>query len=103
MHAPTHTDQDQFDELNVADFECTDRLSSSDISSVITQRSEMREVDMFAALTRQMRQQGVTVVNINLVSTTGSNAVLGHTQMPPPSRFTPRSRTAGTGQMPLAN
>ena len=98
------TDQDQFEELQVTEFEYTDILSSSDISSVNSQKSEMQmratEIDellnLLAIFTRQQRRAVAPAIS---ASSTDINLVRPHTELPPPSRYTRRSRAAGPRQI----
>ncbi len=100
MQIPTRTDQDQFEELQIVDFAFAEALSASDMSDVITKRTEMREIDieellhMLTALMRPMRRTRVTVFPFNSGSIAQESAALARTEMPPPSRFTRRSRAA---------
>ncbi len=105
MQAPSHNDQDQFQELQMADFELMDGFSSSDDSDALTKRAESRSeteieelLHLLAGLTRPIGRTVVTfVLNDNA---SGGRLVLPHTEMPPPSRFTRSSRVAAR---PLAH
>ena len=104
MQIPSHTDQDSFDGLQIADFEHADVLSSSDVSDVITQRLEMRamEIDEIVyLLTVLSRRKRRTVTSASPVSTVSGNTTLPRTELPPPSRYTGRSRAARP--RPVAN
>ena len=102
MQCPSHSEQGQFDELQITDFEYTDRLPSSNISDAITKRFEVVEIDMdemlnvLAILTRQVNRPRFTEVPIDLVPAGGRafEPHSAHTAMPPPSRFTRRSMAA---------
>ncbi len=103
MRNPAHTtDQDQFDELRIADFQYTpDMLSSGDISLVIRPRSRMPEAEInqvfqsFAFNMRPERRSDGPVDSVSIssvtVSTAGSFSARSQTELPPPSRF-PRRR-----------
>jgi hypothetical protein len=106
MQTPSHQDQDQFEELRIADYKLVDRFASGGISEAVAKSSDSRgEMDidelvhLLSAFTRPVRRTVVTFLLNH--STLSGNPVLPNTAMPPPSRFTRRSRTAGP--RPLAN
>uniref|UniRef100_A0A7S0N0E2 Uncharacterized protein n=1 Tax=Cryptomonas curvata TaxID=233186 RepID=A0A7S0N0E2_9CRYP len=102
MQTPSHTDQDQFDQLQVADPGFTSKHSYNDTSNVTTQRSEMRAIEideilyLLAVFAGPKRGTGFAFAPQDPASNTSSgNTTLPQTQMPPPTRYTRRSRTAG--------
>ncbi len=94
MLTHSHTEQNQFEELQVVDFEYTDELySNNNVVAICT-----IEIDVLLnLLVRQMRRTDVTTNLSDLASTADGNTTSLDTEMPPPSRYTRRSRAAGPG------
>ena len=98
MQIPSNTEQDQFEQLRIADFEYSDSHSSSDISVVITKRSEMRtmeidEIIYLLMISKNQRRRSTAPANVPS-SSANSNLLLPHPELPPPSRYA-RRRAAG--------
>jgi hypothetical protein len=97
MQTPSQTDQDHFGELRINDFELSDTLSTVDFTDVITRGSEGRAIEIEEILHLLMfftRQKRRTAATAKSASNTAGISMLPHTALPPPSRYTRKSRAA---------